>query len=306
MKRILSLALCALLLGLAPLVTTPARMVTDANVYSFPASAYVGDQLNWWVIVTAGTGPYSYSWDIYRGTSLYQYDESYHDGLWDYYWYAPESGSFRVNAWVWDNGTSNFITRWSSFIPVYLRPSPVLYQVSSNGTTGNSLYIDWNDIYGADGYEVWRGASRLGTYTLVGTTTNSYYYNYGLTPGTQYFYKVRSYNWVEGVRRVSGSFSGAYAGIPIGKPTIYSLYPTGRDRVFMSWSYVPGATGYQIFLGTSPYYMNAVRTTAATSMTVAGLTTGRNFYLAVKAYRRIAPNTYYGPLSDYRFVQTLR
>jgi len=307
MKRWLSITLCALLmLGLLPLAAAPARMITEASVYASPSSAYVGDQLNWWVQNVFGVGPYSYSWDIYRGYSLYKYDSTYHEGLWDYYWYAPEAGSFRVKAWVFDAGTGNAITRLSSFIPVYLRPSPVVYQVSSNGTSGNSLYVDWNDIYGADGYEVWRGFSRLGAYTLVATTTNSYFYSYGLTPGTQYFFKIRTFNWIGGVRRVSGSFSGAYAGIPIGKPTVYSLYPTGRERVFMSWSYVPGATGYQIFLGTSPYYMNAVRTTAATSMTVTGLTTGRNFYLAVKAYRRIAPNTYYGPQSDYRFVQTLR
>ncbi|NLE19540.1 MAG: fibronectin type III domain-containing protein [Clostridiales bacterium] len=308
MKRFLSVLLVALLLAAAvPPTAPPADMVTASVAYTAPSPAYVGDTITFSVSNESGVGPYSYAYWIYLNGARTFWHAYYIPNLRNFGYPTWRPGNYYGEAWVYDEGDLSHIRLQTyNTITVSLRPSPRISQVSAYSVYGTQLLLDWNDIAGADGYEVWRGLSRLGAYTLVGTPTASRFVNSGLTPGTQYFYKVRAYNMIESYRVVSGKFSGAYAGIPLAKPAIKSLIATGTERVHMSWTAVPGATGYQVYVGTAPTNMRAVRTTAATGMTVTGLTTGKSFYLAVRGYRRIAPNTYYGPLSGYLHVYTLR
>jgi len=301
MKRFLTVALCALLLlGLLPLASQPAKMITSATINTwYDSPMYVGDEINWWVSNRDGIGPYDYSYDIYKGYKLYEYDSVYHENLWDFYWTADSSGTFRAKVWIWDNGTGNYITGLSAFVPVYLRNAPRFYTLTYNGTSGNSAYFEWYHVSGADGYEVHRSRTRFGGYSLVGTTTSDRFYNYGLIPGVQYFYKVRTYNWVDGVRVPSGKFSAAYPVIPLAKPTIYSLYNSGRDRVTLSFSRVTGASAYRIYRGYSLYGTYAhIRTVTSTSAIITGITPGRTHYFYVLPYRQLYPRNYYGPASN--------
>lgn len=301
MKRVLTAALCALLLlGMLPLTGRPAQMITSFTVNTwYNPPVYVGDEINWWVSIEDGIGPYSYSYDIYRGNVLHRFDPDYHDGLWDYYWTADTSGSIRAMVWVWDEGDSSGAVEQSEFVPVYLRNAPRFYKLTYNGTSGNSAYFEWYHVYGADGYEVHRSRTRFGGYSLVGTTTSDRFYNYGLTPGVQYFYKVRTYNMINGVRVPSGKFSAAYAVVPLAKPTIYSLYSSGANRVTLNFSRVTGASAYRIYRGYSLYGTYAhIRTVTSTSAIITGVTPGRTHYFYVLPYRQLYPRNYYGPPSN--------
>lgn len=66
--------------------------------------------------------------------------------------------------------------------------------------------LSWNRISGATGYQVYRSTSKSGTYTRVKTLPSSYstkWTNSSLTSGQKYYYQVRSYKEVNGVRYYS-------------------------------------------------------------------------------------------------------
>ena len=43
-----------------------------------------------------------------------------------------------------------------------------------------------------------------GSYTLIGSTTYTYFYNSGLVPGQTYYYKIRAYKLVNKVKYYGG------------------------------------------------------------------------------------------------------
>jgi hypothetical protein len=71
-------------------------------------------------------------------------------------------------------------------------------------SSATKIKITWRSVSGKNGYEVWRSTSADGEYTLVKTTTSRSYTNTGLTAGTTYYYKVRAYVTVGGVKYYSG------------------------------------------------------------------------------------------------------
>lgn len=50
--------------------------------------------------------------------------------------------------------------------------------------------VSWNSVTGASKYEVYCATSKNGTYTKLGTTSNTYLNNISATKGTTYYYKV--------------------------------------------------------------------------------------------------------------------
>ncbi|MFT3950988.1 MAG: leucine-rich repeat protein [Oscillospiraceae bacterium] len=63
--------------------------------------------------------------------------------------------------------------------------------------------VKWTKVSGATGYELYRSTSSAGTYTKIKTTTTTSYTNTGLTKGKTYYYKIRTYQTVGGVKYYS-------------------------------------------------------------------------------------------------------
>lgn len=60
--------------------------------------------------------------------------------------------------------------------------------------------ISWKKVSGASGYQVSRSAKKTGTFTTVKTTSSLKYTNTSLTSKKTYYYKVRAYKTINGVR----------------------------------------------------------------------------------------------------------
>ncbi|HSK68478.1 MAG TPA: leucine-rich repeat protein [Candidatus Limnocylindria bacterium] len=188
--------------------------------------------------------------------------------------------------------------------PSTARPAPKVTAIESVSAT--ALKLTWDRVSGASGYEVWRSPSQAGPYTLAKKTAGLTWSSTYLTPGTQYFYKVRTYDTAFGVDYVSGRFGPAYTGVPIGKAALTAVTATGTTSLEVRWSAAPGAAAYQLQLAMAaggPY--KAVRTTAATSAAITGLKPGTGYWFKVLPYAKIGTLTYYGPLSGYRGGRTL-
>ena len=90
-----------------------------------------------------------------------------------------------------------------SATPVPAKPTVTLT------STSRKITVKWGKISGASGYEVYRATSKYGTYSLRKTVTSGStltYTNTGLTTGKTYYYKVRAYRTVNGVK-IYGDYS---------------------------------------------------------------------------------------------------
>ncbi len=113
---------------------------------------------------------------------------------------------YKVRAYRWISGERVF----SPFSSV-VSGKPELQKISkvtAQAQTSTTAKITWNKIEGATYYQVYRGTSVNGKYALLGTydsnTTSSI--SRSLKKGSTYYYKVRTYKWVNG-ERVFSPFS---------------------------------------------------------------------------------------------------
>ena len=72
--------------------------------------------------------------------------------------------------------------------------------------SATSIKVTWAKVAGATKYELWRGTSVNGPYTLVRTTTSLSYTSTKLTTGVTYYYRVRCYH-LEGSVKVYGGWT---------------------------------------------------------------------------------------------------
>lgn len=162
------------------------------------------------------------------------------------------------------------------------------------------LSLSWNAVNGATGYEITRSTSATGTYAMVANVENALtFVNSGLAFNATYYYKVRAYRTVDGVK-VYGNAT-AYVS---GKTTLETvLNPTAAYTAYnankLTWSAVNGATGYEIYrsTGTSTYYAYLTATTA-TSYTNTSLYTNTKYNYKIRAYRLVGTVKVYGAFSS--------
>ena len=102
--------------------------------------------------------------------------------------------------------TVNKTTKYSKFSSVtsitpYLETPEIK---SITGISTDRAKISWQKADGAQGYRLYRAASKKGPYKLIKTTSGSSCTDAGLAKGKTYYYKVRAYVKVSGSYRYSG------------------------------------------------------------------------------------------------------
>ncbi len=130
--------------------------------------------------------------------------------------------------------TSGFYKGWT----MYRLEAPVL-KSASNGY-GNVTF-KWNKVSGASGYAVYRKADREKTWTLVGKTTGTVFYDKEVDSRSVYRYTVRA---LKGT-----SLSSFYSS---GKATTYIEAPkltvqNSTSGIYLSWNRISGAGSYYIY-----------------------------------------------------------
>ena len=78
--------------------------------------------------------------------------------------------------------------------------------VKASRANATSIRVKWGSVSGANGYELFRSASKTGSYAQVVSTTSASFVDTGLTTGTRYYYKVMAYRLVGGAK-VYSAFS---------------------------------------------------------------------------------------------------
>ena len=138
---------------------------------------------------TSSRGVYVEIADVAAPTLTYQ-DAGMEYGVTYYYKALPYDlvGSEKVLGAM--SSVSSFRAKWPT----------LSLKVLAN--VGSTMGLSWNVIANADGYEVVRSTSSRGVYAPIGgdVTTNVYIDSDGLTPGANYYYKVRPFDMVNGAK----------------------------------------------------------------------------------------------------------
>lgn len=190
---------------------------------------------------------------------------------------------------------------------VYATPTPTPAKpgkpanVKAVSSSTTSVTVSWDAVKGANGYEVWRGTSETGTFSKTGAVTETSRRCPGLSTGKIYYFKVRAYKEVDGTKYY-GNFSDVVSAFA--KPAAPAA-PDGTKAVSasatsvkVSWNEVAGATGYQVWRGTSETgSFTALGSVTTTSRTCTGLTCGSTYYFKVRAYIEVNGTRIYGKYS---------
>ena len=133
----------------------------------------------------------------------------------------------------------------------------------------------------ANKYYVYRATSKEGTYSYLGSTTNTYYTNTGAVAGTCYYYKVKAV-MTSNENATSAQSSYNYITCDLPQPVVKISLSNGKPKI--SWTAVSGAEKYEVYrkIGNNGTY-SKYYTTNSTSMTNTSATAGTTYYFKVIA-----------------------
>ena len=160
---------------------------------------------------------------------------------------------------------------------------PVISSVRQYTAAG--ALITWAAVPGASGYQVFRSTEADGIYVYQKTVLGTSLINTGLTPGSEYFYKVRYYIDLSGIKQYSAN-SDAVSLRLLSVPVITTATAASGSSVYIAWQAVEGADGYRLFRSTSAAgTYSYVKTILSLSWLDNGLISGATYYYKIDAYR---------------------
>ena len=159
----------------------------------------------------------------------------------------------------------------------------------ASSITNNAVFLTWDAVSNAAGYEVYVYIPGLG-YVFVRTTTNIANEEVsGFQAGETYRAKVRAYRMVSG-RKVYGAYSNEILFSPkrevLGKVTGLNITPS-TNKATISWDIVAGATEYELAVNGS-----TIGKTTQNRVTLTGLQPGTTYRVKVRAYNGTTPGAY--------------
>lgn len=196
---------------------------------------------------------------------------------------------YKVKAYI-SVGTNKIYSAPSPYVSCRIQPSPPANFKATAASSGN-ISLTWTAVSGASGYGVFRSATSGGTYTLVKNVTSPGYSDTGLTAGSKYYYKVKSY-WAVGSDKI---YSAATLSANAQTPPVLKAVSASSSSYTLSWSASAGAAGYALFTsstanGTYTYF----KTVTSASVTLTGLSADSAHYYKVKAYTMSGSVKVYG------------
>ncbi len=199
-------------------------------------------------------------WKAVSGAAKYEVYRSYsRDG--SYSKYSTQTSTGYTNSSYLTSGTTYYYKvralksdgtagPYSAVVSVTCRLKLTAPSVTGGTDSQGRPTLKWNAVTGAAKYEVYRSASRSGTYTKYSTQTSTSYTNSSyLTSGTTYYYKVRalgsdgSYGPYSSVASVTyrATSSAVPAEVTMGKATAQGNYIT------VTWDKAANAASYRVY-----------------------------------------------------------
>jgi fibronectin type 3 domain-containing protein len=173
--------------------------------------------------------------------------------------------------------------------------SPPAAPASITATPTNSrVTITWSSAAGAASYNVKRGLSAAGPFTVVATASTTSYTDAAVVNGTQYFYVVSASN-VGGEGANSAVASARPEASPIA-PTTLKASAIASSRIDLSWAdKSSNELGFKIERATSsagPFTQIGTVGPNVRTFSNTGLSARTTYYYRVRAYHAVADSAY--------------
>ena len=179
----------------------------------------------------------------------------------------------------------------------------------------NKLKLSWDEMEKANGYIIYRSTSSNGTYKAlkkIESKNTVSYIDTGLVTNKNYYYKIRAYQQTgDSTSKLQYS---AYSSVKSGKPIPtapggISVKAIDYDSVRISWNAVNGANGYMVYRSTSSTgnftSVNTITNGSTLYCSDNGLTTNKNYYYKVKAYRWVNGKRVYSMYSTVKIGKSV-
>ena len=164
---------------------------------------------------------------------------------------------------------------------------PSTTAVTAVPISSGQVRVDWVDGPKESGYRVERSVDGIAGWTSIGTVSANVTSlpDFGLTPGTTYYYRVFATNAAGD--STASSVASATTTVDPASPTTLSAVATSPNLVALDWTEVAGATGYRVERATGDSGWQPLTTTGqeVTEFSDAGVAPGTTY-----SYRVFATN----------------
>lgn len=172
--------------------------------------------------------------------------------------------------------------------------------VKASAKTTTSAEITWDSVPNVTGYNIYRSASKNGTFSKVGNSTTNSFTDKGISKGKTYYYKVASYVNSDGKQAVSSYSTVVSVKAAAPAPAQISAKKAKSGSAKITWSKSTGANGYEIYMSTSSNgkftKAGTITKSSTVTFTKSGLKAGKTYYFKVRAYTTVGGKKVY---SDY-------
>ena len=154
-----------------------------------------------------------------------------------------------------------------------------------SGKSSSRVRVEWEQVKGATGYEIYRSPLENGKYKRVGMvekSTSTSYTDKKVECGNIYYYKVRPYK-MAGDKKDTAGFSNAQKVKLLKTPAISVKAQDARIKI--SWQNVKGADKYEIYRSTlkKGNYQKIATVEETASFTDVNRKPGKTYYYKVRA-----------------------
>lgn len=174
-----------------------------------------------------------------------------------------------------------------------------MVSVSAKGSA-NSVTVQWDPVFGAEGYAVYDMANNL----LVKTPATSFKQS-NLDALTTYSYRVVPYMTSDGATYYGGSSGVVSAKTSIQKPAV--TLKAGKKKATVSWKKIKGVTGYVVYRSTKKTKgykkVKTIKGESTVKYINKKLTGKKKYYYKVRAYKRVNGSNVYSKYSSPKSVK---
>lgn len=194
----------------------------------------------------------------------------------------------------------------TTFLKIFLLMITILFSItihsyaaSISNVTGlkadiseNSVYLTWNSVYDASGYDVYFNVPGRG-YINLGSVPSTYAKVTGFTPGYNYQSKVRAFKDINGSRIYSSEYSNE---VSVMLPTLQNDIPSdvknlkvtvSNKQAKLTWDKVDNASGYDVYFNVPGQGYISIGSVETTSVVVSGFTPEYTYYAKILAYKNL-------------------
>ena len=190
--------------------------------------------------------------------------------------------SYKVRAYAYDSSGSKVYGSFSSAVSAEADLGIVeLESVISN--SNGTITLNWSEVEGAEGYQVYRSKNG-GSYYRVSTRTSNTFTNTTVTAGCTYSYKVRAYAYDSNGDKVYSDYSNIISITAVPEEIEITSAEWTSEGAALSWEEAEGADGYEIYRSADGGDYESLCDVSGEGYTDASIEFGSVYSYKVRAY----------------------